>query len=84
MDQTELGAGPNQTMVLYRPADTAEEVDPLAIFTGVAADAADRAASGWHIVSTAVMPLRHAATFMGRDGSGYQTKTSVLVVYARS
>jgi hypothetical protein len=27
-------------------------------------------------------PLRHAQSFMGREGSGYETKTSVAVVYA--
>ncbi len=37
---------------------------------------------GQRIVSLAATPLRHAQAFIGRQGSGYETKISVAVVYA--
>lgn len=82
MDQNEFSAGPNQTIVVYTAVDTGSEIDPNALFAGIAADAERRAQSGWRIVSTAAVPLRHAAAFMGREGSGYETKDAVAVVYA--
>jgi len=36
----------------------------------------------YHIVSLAATPLRHSQSFLGRQGSGYETKISVAVVYA--
>jgi hypothetical protein len=30
----------------------------------------------------AAEPLRHAAAYLGREGSGYETKMAVAVVYA--
>ena len=78
----EYPAGPDQMLVVYMPPDTSGELDPLGIASEIAADATTRAASGWRIVSTAEMPLRHAAAFVGRQGSGYETKAAVLVVYA--
>jgi hypothetical protein len=53
------------------------------VFEAVAADAATRSASGWRIVSTAALPTRHAQAFMGREGSGYETKLAVAVVYSK-
>ncbi len=44
----------------------------------LATDAADRSASGWRIVSTTAVTTRHAQAFMGREGSGYETKMSVV------
>jgi len=40
-------------------------------------------ASGWRIVSTTAVTTRHAQAFMGREGSGYETKMSVVVVYSK-
>ena len=82
MTQTELSAGPSQKIVVYVSADTGVEIDPQSLYTAIAQDAEVRAASGWRIVSTAAVPVRHAGTFMGREGSGYETKVSVAVVYA--
>ena len=83
MTPTELDAGPNQVIVVYSPPDTGSEIDPPSVYGAVAADAKTRAAAGWRIVSTSALPTRHAQAFMGREGSGYETKMSVIVVYAR-
>jgi hypothetical protein len=83
VDVVELRAGPDQVLVVYRPADLSTEIDPLEIFSAIAADAEGRAANGEWIVSMAAMPLRHAAVGFGREGSGYETKTAVAVVYGR-
>jgi hypothetical protein len=81
MTENEFGAGPNQMVVVYVSEDTSEEIDPLALFGHIAADAEQRALAGCRIVSMAVMPLRHGGTLMNKGG-GFQTKTSVAVVYA--
>jgi hypothetical protein len=83
MPSVVLEAGPNQVIVVYSPADTGVEIDVAAVFGEVAVDATDRSASGWRIVSTAALPTRHAQAFMGRNGSGYETKMSVAVVYSK-
>ena len=80
----EYPAGPDQVLVVYTPPDTSIELDPLAIATEIAGDAATRAANGWRVVSTADMPLRHGGTAFGLQGSGFETKAAVLVVYART
>ena len=49
----------------------------------IAADARERAASGLRLLSMTTIPLRHAGTAFGNDGSGYQTKVAVAVVYER-
>lgn len=79
----EFEAGPDQTLVVFTPDDIGTELDPLEIFGEVAADAATRAASGLRILSMTSMPLRHAGAMFGNDGSGYQTKVAVAVVYER-
>jgi hypothetical protein len=76
-------AGPKQIIVVYSPADTGAEIDASVVYGAVAADAADRSTSGWRIVSTAVLSTRHAQAFMGREGSGYETKVSIAVVYSK-
>jgi hypothetical protein len=81
---SEFSAGPNQTIVVYSSGDTGEEIDPTQLYGEIAADAERRAAEGWRIVSTAAVPLRHAGTFMGLEGSGFETKACVAVVYARA
>lgn len=76
-------AGQDQVLVVYLPADVGTELDPLQIFGDVASDASARATDGFRIVSMTSMPLRHAGAMFGNDGSGYQTKASVAVVYER-
>jgi hypothetical protein len=83
MQRVEFEAGPNQAIVVYTSDDQGGEVDPAAVHGEVAGDAAARAADGWRIVSTAALPTRHAQAFMGREGSGYETKMSVIVVYSK-
>ena len=83
MEAIELRAGPDQVLVLYRPDDLSAEIDPLTVFSAVAADADKRAANGEWIVSMTAMPLRHAGTAFGQEGSGYETKAVVAVVYGR-
>jgi hypothetical protein len=82
MTQSEFNAGPNQKIVVYLSEDTGTEIDPTGLYGAIAQDAEARAASGWRIVSTAAVPVRHAGAFLGREGSGYETKVSVAVVYA--
>ena len=82
IESYELEAGPDQTIVVYRPRDDGSELDPVAIFGAIAEDASRRAAGGEWIVSTAVMPLRHAGAAFS-EASGYQTKNAVAVVYGR-
>jgi len=79
-----LEAGPDQIVVVYSPADTSNEVDVAAAYAAVATDAAERSASGWRIVATTAVTTRHAQAFLGREGSGYETKMSVVVVYSKS
>jgi hypothetical protein len=79
---TEYSAGANQTIVVYVSADTGEEVDPLVLYRHIADDAATRAGSGQRIVSMSSLSLRHAQAFISREGSGYETKVAVTVVYA--
>jgi hypothetical protein len=83
IESVELPAGPDQAVVVYQPSDLSMELQPVAIFGEVARDAARRAGQGEWIVSLAVMPLRHAGTAFGQEGSGYETKTAVAVVYGR-
>ncbi|MBI2782314.1 MAG: hypothetical protein HYX55_11040 [Chloroflexi bacterium] len=79
----EFEAGPDQTLVVYTPGDIGAELNPLEIFGEVAADAAVRAENGLRIVSMTSMALRHAGAMFGNDGSGYETKVAVAVVYAQ-
>ena len=81
MEQQEFEAGPDHTIVVYTPADIAMELDPAAIFGAIAADAAARAPNGQRILSMTSMPLRHSGAWLGQEGSGYETKVAVAVVY---
>jgi hypothetical protein len=81
MTQSEFSAGPNQSIVVYVSDDTGAEIDPAGLYAAIAKDAEQRAVMGWRIVSTAAVPVRHAGAFLGREGSGYETKVSVAVVY---
>jgi hypothetical protein len=80
----EFDAGPDQVIVVYQPADVSVELDPVSIFAQVADDAAARAETGFRIVSVTSMPLRHAGTYFGQEGSGFETKVAVAVVYERA
>jgi len=83
VEMQEYEAGPDHVIVLYLPADIGTEIDPVAIFSGIAADAASRADTGLRMLSMTTMPLRHGGAWAGAEGSGYQTKTSVAVLYER-
>ena len=81
MDSQEFAAGPYQRIVVYLPPDTGMELDPAAIFGEVATDAADRARRGQDLASLTCQDLRHSGLFMGRQGSGYESKVAVIAVY---
>jgi hypothetical protein len=49
----------------------------------IAADARERAGSGLRLLSMTSMPLRHGGIVFGQEGSGYQTKVAVAVLYER-
>jgi hypothetical protein len=82
VETNEFAAGAGQTIVVYVSDDTSNEVNPGALYGEIATDAAARLLKGQRIVSLAATPLRHAQAFMSRQGSGYETKISVAVVYA--
>jgi hypothetical protein len=81
--QEEFEIGSEQLLVVYQPVDVGAELDPSAIFGTIAADAAQRAESGMRMRSITSMSLRHAGTAWGNDGSGYETKGAVAVLYER-
>ncbi len=83
MEFSEFDAGPNQVIVVYVVPDTGTELDPENLFSKVAEDAVRRAGQSQRIVSMTVMPTRHAAVAFGREGSGYETKAAIAVVYSR-
>ncbi|OGO54280.1 MAG: hypothetical protein A2V85_17435 [Chloroflexi bacterium RBG_16_72_14] len=83
MQRAEFAAGDDQLIVVYAPPDTGQEVEAMALYGDIARDAAALATNrGLRIVSMTSMPLRHAGAFMGREGSGFETKAVVTVVYA--
>ncbi|HUQ42791.1 MAG TPA: hypothetical protein VM451_00055 [Candidatus Limnocylindria bacterium] len=82
MERQEFAAGPGQAIVVYAPDDLGAELEPMPIYEAIAADAAVRAEFGHRIVSVHAMPLRHAAAWMGREGSGFQTRVAIVVVYS--
>ena len=81
--QDDFEAGPDQVIVLYVPPDTGGELDPAAIYGHVAADAKRRDQDGMRIVSMHAMPLRHAGVYLGRNGSGFESRVAVVTVYER-
>ncbi len=82
MDPIELDAGAGQSIVVYVSPDTGSEVEPTELYGEIAEDAARRAERGLRIISMAAVPTRHAQAFLAREGSGYETKIAVAVVYA--
>jgi hypothetical protein len=81
--QTEYPAGPDHVIVVYEPPDLGGEVDPANLVGWIAADARERAKSGLRMLSMTNFPIRHAGTAFGNDGSGFQTKLAVAVLYER-
>jgi hypothetical protein len=81
MEPVEFDAGDGQSIVVYISPDTGEEVDAAAFYAEIAQDSARRAADGRRIISVAAVPTRHAQAFVARQGSGYETKLAVAVVY---
>ena len=81
--QTEYPAGPDHVIVVYQPPDLGMEIDPANLMGWVAADARERAKNGLRMLSIMSIPMRHAGTAFGNDGSGYQTKVAVTVLYER-
>jgi hypothetical protein len=83
VDRSEFDAGDGQVIVVYAPGDFGSEIDPTMLYGEIARDAADLATGrGLRMISMTSMPLRHSGVFMGRDGSGYETKAVVAVAYA--
>lgn len=81
MIAAEQPAGNGQVIVAYVSMDTGGEVDPGELVYEIAEDAERRARDGLRIVAMAGLPLRHSAVGFGREGSGYQTKSTVIVTY---
>lgn len=81
MIQREFRAGTDQLIVVYLPDDTGDEIDAFGAYGEIADDARRR---GARIVSMTALPLRHRGALMSREGSGYQTKLAVAVVYETS
>jgi hypothetical protein len=81
--QTEYPAGPDHVIVVYQPPDIGAEIDPANLMGWIAADARERAKDGLRMLSLTTVPLRHAGTAFGNDGSGYATKIAVTVLYER-
>jgi len=82
MIQSEREAGDGQTIVVYQGDDTGTEIDAGALMDVVAADAAERDRRGRRIAAMTSIPQRHSGAYLGREGSGYETKTAIIVVYA--
>jgi hypothetical protein len=82
MLKTEWGIGLNQTFVVYVSDDTGNEIDPTVFYSNIANDAQQYAQRGMRIAAMASVPLRHSQGFVAREGSGFETKMSVSVVYA--
>jgi hypothetical protein len=82
MQSNQFPIGGNQVIVVYESDDTGNELDPYAIYSQIAADAAVRANQGWRLISLASTALRHAQAYVGRSGSGYETSAAIAVVYA--
>ena len=80
---TEFHAGANQTIVVYVSAGHRRgsgPARPLSARSPRMPRAAPASASGSSRCRRS--PLRHAQAFMARQGSGYETKVAVTVVYA--
>ena len=78
----EYPAGDGQVLVLYRSADTGDELAPAPLLAAIAAAAAIRSAAGWRMTSIVSLPLRHAGQkVFGVDGSGCTTRAAFGALY---
>jgi hypothetical protein len=84
VESTEFKAGPDQSIVLYVSADDGMEVDIVALYGEIATDSMRRSMAGQRIVAMTSLPLRHAGQFLAKQGSGYETKVTVTVVYEKA
>jgi len=84
MDHREIPVSEDRMLVVYLPPDNGVEVDVGSIMTLVAADAAARGSSGWQLASVDTMNIRHAGVYFGQQGSGFETKLAVTVLYAKA
>jgi hypothetical protein len=82
MESTEFKAGPDQMIVVYVSADNGMEVDIVALYAASATDSMRRSLAGQRIAAMTSIPVRHAGQFLAKQGSGYETKVTVTVVYA--
>ena len=81
---SELPVGDDQVIVVYEPPDLGVELDAAMLMTDVAADATRRARDGWRIVSLDTLNVRHSGIYLGQQGSGFETKVAIVVVYGRA
>ncbi len=78
--------GDDQFIVLFFSRDTGMQIDVGILYWTVAEDAARRAADGWRIVSTSMVPMHQAGTagnIVFQAGGQYTTQVAVAVIYAR-
>jgi len=82
----ERPVGSDRLVVIYANQDVAEQVDPEVLITKVTADAAERAKSGWLLLSVGSIPMRQSGTVgnvLTQSGGQYTTQVAVTAVYAR-
>lgn len=82
--RSELPVGDDQVIVVYEPPDLGVELDAAMLMTAVAADATRRARDGWRIVSLDTLNVRHSGIYLGQQGSGFETKVAIVVVFGRA
>jgi hypothetical protein len=84
VERHEIPVSSDRLIVVYLPPDTSEEVDAVALYTLVATDAGRRASKGWQLASIDPLNLGHAGLFVGRGGSGYETKVAITALLVRT
>jgi hypothetical protein len=76
-------AGPDRQLVSYYSADDGGEADLDTFVASVAAEIDERARSGWHALSTSVLPARQVRGGMLDTGSTRTSLYAAIVLYAR-
>jgi hypothetical protein len=82
----EQPAGDNQLIVAFVNRDVGAQIDVQAIMADVGQDAAERARSGWRLLSVGGLPVRQMGTagnVLLQSGGQYATQIAVVAVYAR-
>ncbi len=82
----EYPAGEDQLVVIFVNEDDASAVDPEALATELAEDAARRRTAGWRLSSIASMPTRQMGTagnILFQSGGQYATQVALIAVYSR-